>query len=128
MPTFDTPRGGGYFSTWVDDFLDVPGFNPSGAMSVYIVFSNLRSEQDLLLEMNSTDPLISTMLSGTRQPQYPGFSLRTSLSVMGEFNVPKATPLVGSRRLFPWMITTSRTNGLEFSGVLDYGKTLLVFI
>ena len=60
MPTFDKNGAGDIFDG-VDDFLDVPSFNPSGAMSVYIVFSNLRSEQDLL-EMNSTDPLISTML------------------------------------------------------------------
>ena len=113
MPTFDKAERGIFFDG-VDDFLDVPGFNPSGAMSVYIVFSNLRSEQDLL-EMNSTDPLISTMLSGH---QNPGFSL----SSFNSWNSSYRKPFIGGTQSFP---KDPRTNGLEFSGVLDYGKTYL---
>jgi hypothetical protein len=113
MPTFDKAERGIFFDG-VDDFLDVPGFNPSGAMSVYIVFSNLRSEQDLL-EMNSTDPLISTMLSGF---QNPGFSL----SSFNSWNSSYRKPLIGGSQSFPNEV---RINGLEFSGVLDYGKTYL---
>ena len=113
MPTFDKAERGIFFDG-VDDFLDVPGFNPSGAMSVYIVFSNLRSENDLL-EMNSTDPLISTMFSGH---QNPGFSL----SSFNSWNSSYRKPLIGGIQSFP---KDPRTNGLEFSGVLDYGKTYL---
>ncbi len=113
MPTFDKVKRGIFFDG-ADDFLDVPGFNPSGAMSVYIVFSNLRSEQDLL-EINSTDPLISTMLSGH---QNPGFSLSSFNSWSSSYR----EPLIGGSQSFPG---DTRTNGLEFSGVLDYGKTYL---